>query len=69
MQLAAILRYASKPNPDALPYERDDFDDSPVKPVKPKKPKKRRGRSAMDIAADACGLVKVRGALGGVYYE
>ena len=31
--------------------------------------KPRRRKSAMDIAADACGLVKVRGALGGTYYE
>lgn len=31
--------------------------------------KRARRKSAMDIAADACGLVKVRGALGGVYYE
>jgi hypothetical protein len=38
-------------------------------PKKPIKPKKRRVRSAMDIAAEACGMVKVRGALGGVYYE
>jgi hypothetical protein len=29
----------------------------------------RRAKSAMDIAADACGLKKVRGAMGGVYYE
>ena len=32
-------------------------------------PRKPRRKSAMDIAADACGLKKVRGALGGVYYE
>jgi hypothetical protein len=31
--------------------------------------KRARRKSAMDIAADACGLVKVRGALGGTYYE
>ena len=29
----------------------------------------KRRRSAMDIAADACGLKKVRGNLGGIYYE
>ena len=32
------------------------------------KPRK-RSRSAMDIAADSCGLKKVKGALGGTYYE
>jgi hypothetical protein len=40
-----------------------------VKPVVTKKPKKRKKRSAMDEAAEALGLVKVRGALGGIYYE
>ena len=30
---------------------------------------KTKYRSAMDVAAEACGLVKVRGALGGTYYE
>lgn len=30
---------------------------------------RKSSRSAMDIAADACGLKKVRGALGGTYYE
>lgn len=33
-------------------------------------PKKRKRRKSMEeIAAEACGLVRVRGALGGVYYE
>lgn len=51
---------------------RDGDYDAPVErvvPVVPKKPKKRRKRSAMDIAAEACGLVKVRSASGKVYYE
>ena len=29
----------------------------------------RRRKSAMQEAAEACGLVRVRGALGGIYYE
>ena len=39
------------------------------KTVAKKAKRKPRRRSAMDIAAEACGLKKVRGALGGVYYE
>jgi len=31
--------------------------------------KRKISRKAMDEAADLCGLVKVRGALGGIYYE
>lgn len=31
-------------------------------------PNKKR-RNAMDVAAESCGLKKVRGALGGTYYE
>jgi hypothetical protein len=41
------------------------FNNASTTPAK----RKRRLRSAMDIAADACGLVKVRGANGGIYYE
>jgi uncharacterized Zn finger protein (UPF0148 family) len=37
---------------------------------KPKEKKRRRNnRKAMDELMDSLGLVKVRGALGGVYYE
>lgn len=32
-------------------------------------PRKPRRKSAMQEAAEACGLVRVRGALGGIYYE
>ena len=34
-----------------------------------KNPKRKNARKMMDEAADLCGLVKVRGALGGIYYE
>ena len=31
--------------------------------------RRKTSRKMMDEAADMCGLVKVRGALGGIYYE
>lgn len=37
--------------------------------AKPRAKRARPRRSVIDEAAEACGLVKVRGALGGVYYE
>jgi len=47
----------------------EDIVDSDIILNQKKKVRRRRRKSAMQEAAESCGLVRVRGAMGGIYYE